>query len=163
MSPQGKSSSKSSRAKHENTFFDILKQDHEKITEIFEKIEEDEGENREELYAGLRSELLEHFQLEESFFYPILDQNEATHDAALDAFEEHGLVKVVLSDCNSLDPEDERWNAKLKLMKTLVNHHVQEEEKNIFKTAKKALGQDRIKQITEQMMQQQSQAEKKAA
>ncbi len=164
MSPQSKSSAKSKGGKKEITFFDILKQDHDKVRDMFEQIAEDEeAENREEMFAGLQSELQEHLDLEEKFFYPVLDQNEETHDKALEAYEEHHVAKMVLSEFSGLDMEDDRWDAKIKVLQELVFHHLDEEEKNVFKMAKKALEPDQIKQITDQIQQQKSEAEKKAA
>ncbi len=162
MSPQTKSSSRP-KGKKEITFFDILKQDHDKVRNLFEQIVDEEAENREELFASLQSELQEHLDLEEKFFYPVLEQNESTHDKALEAYEEHHVAKMLLSEFSGLSREDDRWNAKIKVLKEVVNHHLQEEEKNVFKLAKKELEPDRIKQLTEQIQQQKSQMEKKAA
>lgn len=163
MAPQSKSKS-SSKGKKEMTFFDILKQDHDKVRDIFGQIEEDEeGENREGLFTGLQSELQEHLELEEKFFYPVLEQSEDARKKALEAYEEHNVAKHVLKECSSLDFEDERWKAKVTVLQEIVSHHLQEEEKNIFKTAKSLLEKDQIQQITDQIMQQKSRMEKKAA
>lgn len=163
MAPQSKTKPQQ-KGKKESTFFDLLRQDHDKVRDLFEQIEEDEeGENREELFSGLRSELQEHLQLEEKFFYPVLEQSDDTRDKALEAYEEHNVAKTVLGEFSNLDREDERWDAKIKVLREIVNHHLQEEEKNVFKLAKKALEQDQIKQITDQIRQQKSQMEKKAA
>lgn len=163
MTPQSKSSGKSAKGKKENTFFDILKHDHDMARNLFEQIEEDEGENREELFASLKSELDLHMELEEKYFYPIMEQSEDLREKALEAYEEHNVAKTVLKECRSLDLDNERWDAKLKVLQEIVSHHMQEEEKNTFKLAKKALEQDQIKQITDQIMQQKSAGEKKAA
>ncbi len=162
MAPQSKSNP--AKTKKETTFFDILKQDHDKVRDLFEQIEEDEeGEKREELFAVLRSEITGHLALEEKFFYPVLEQSEAVRDKALESYEEHNVAKTVLGEFSGLDREDERWDAKLKVLQEIVSHHLQEEEKNIFKMAKKALEPDQIKQITDQIQQQKSVTEKKAA
>lgn len=163
MSPQGKAKSQQ-RAKKEVMFFDLLKQDHKKVKDMFEQIEEDEGgEKRKELFAELRSELSEHMQMEENFFYPVLEQSEDTREKVLEAYEEHNVAKTVLGEFSSLDLHDERWEAKIKVLQDIVDHHVQEEEKEVFKTAQKTLEKDQIKQITDQIRQQKSGAEKKAA
>ena len=92
-----------------------------------------------------------------------MNEIEATRDKALEAYEEHHVARMVLDECSGLDKEDERWNAKIKVMQEIVNHHLQEEEKNVFKLAKKELEPDQIKQITDQIQQQKSSMEKKAA
>ncbi len=160
MAPQ----SKLSKAKKETTFFDLLKHDHDKVRDLFEQIEEDEdGENREKLFADLQSEIQEHLQLEEKFFYPALEQSENARDRALESYEEHNVAKTVLREFSGMSLEDERWDAKLKVLQEIVSHHLQEEEKNIFKLARKVLEPDQIKQITDQIKQKKSETEKKAA
>lgn len=162
MTPQGKAGGKS-KAK-ETSFFDILKQDHDNVKNMFEQIEEDEeGENREEMFAGLRSELQEHMQLEENFFYPVMEQSEDLRDMALEAYEEHHVAKTILSEFSGLDFDDDRWHAKMKVLQEVVNHHIQEEEKNIFKSARKALETDQISEITNQIREHKRGMEKKAA
>ena len=102
-------------------------------------------------------------ELEEKFFYPVLEQNEASADKALESYEEHHVAKMVLGEFSGLDVEDDRWMAKFKVLQEIVSHHLQEEEKNVFKMVKKVMEPDQIKQITEQIQQMKSQAEKKAA
>ncbi|OGW33869.1 MAG: hypothetical protein A2010_16480 [Nitrospirae bacterium GWD2_57_9] len=163
MSPQSKSKS-SSKGKKEVTFIDLLKQDHDKVRDLLEQIEEDEeGENRRELFAGLQSEVQEHMELEEKFFYPALEQNEESSDKALESYEEHHVAKMVLGEFSGVDIEDDRWMAKFKVFQEIVSHHLQEEEKNIFKLVKNVLEPDRIKEITDQIRQMKSETEKKAA
>jgi hemerythrin-like domain-containing protein len=159
MTPQ----SKSSKSKANITFMDILKQDHDAVRDTFERIEADEGENRGELFEGLRTGLQQHLDLEEKFFYPVLEQNEASADKALESYEEHHVAGMVLGEFSGLDLEDDRWMAKFKVLREIVSHHLQEEEKNIFKMVKKVLEPDQIKQITDQIQQAKGQAEKKAA
>ncbi len=163
MTPQSKSS-RSKSSQKSMTFMDILKQDHDQTKDVFERIEEDEeGENREELFTSLRSALEQHMELEEKFFYPILEQNEDTNDKALESLEEHHVAKMVLKEFDSMDLQDDRWMAKFKVLQEVVNHHIQEEEKNIFKMVKKTLEPDQIKEITAQIQQAKSETEKKAA
>ena len=162
MSP-AKTSGKS-RGKKEVTFFDLLKQDHDKVKDIFQQIEEDEdGENREELFAGLQSELQTHIDLEEKLVYPVMQQSEELREKILEAYEEHNVAKHVLNECSNLDLEDERWEAKCSVLREIVNHHLQEEEKNLFNMAKKALEKEKIQDITNQIQQQKSGVQKEAA
>ncbi len=164
MSPGKTSGAKSPKGKKEITVFDLLKQDHDKVRDLFGQIEEnEEGERREELFSGLKSSLQEHLQLEEELFYPVLEKSEDAREKALEAYEEHNVAKTVLGEFSNVDPKDDRWDAKMKVLKEIVYHHLQEEEKNTFKTARKALEKDQIQQITEQIRQKKSEIEKKAA
>ncbi len=150
------------RGKSETTFIDLLLQDHEKVRDLFEQIEEDEeGENREELFPELESELQMHMELEEKFFYPVLQQAEDAREKALEAYEEHNVAKTVLGELEKLKMDDERWQAKMNVLHEIVNHHLEEEEKNTFKMAKKILEKDQIQEITQQIQEQKT--EKKAA
>lgn len=144
-----KSKAKAASQKPE-TFFDILKEDHEKVMDLFEQVEKNkEMEEVGDIFAQIGQELESHMKLEESYFYPALEENDETHDKALEAYEEHHVTKVVLNELKGLGQDDETWKAKLKVLKELVQHHVQEEETNIFKAAKKALDKDQIQEITD--------------
>lgn len=163
MTPS-KTKTSSSKSKKETTFFDILKQDHDTIRDLFEQIEEDEESgNREELFAGIQSELQEHLELEEKIFYPEMEKSEELRDKALEAYEEHHVARMVLGELSGLDKKDDRWNAKLKVLQEVVLHHLQEEEKNVFKLARKSFESDQITQITNQIRQMKSGMAKKAA
>jgi hypothetical protein len=56
---------------------------------------------------------------------------------ALEAYEEHAVVKLVLAELPGVDPEDERFDAKMTVLSELIEHHVEEEEDEMFKIAKK--------------------------
>ncbi len=141
-----------------NPLLDLLKQDHDKVKDLFEQIEGDARmESKEELFDQIEKELELHMEGEEKFFYPVLEKSEDARDKVLEAYEEHHVAKTVLSEFEDVDEEDDHWTAKLKVFKELVEHHIQEEEKEIFKMAKKALDRDQIDEITEQIQQQKSQ------
>ena len=68
----------------------------------------------------------------------------------MEAFEEHHVVKLVLAELPQVDPEDERFEAKMTVLSELVEHHADEEEKEMFKLAQK-LGKDELEALAEQM------------
>jgi predicted transcriptional regulator len=72
---------------------------------------------------------------------------------ALESVEEHQIVKQLLQELAESD-QDEQWEAKLKVLQENVEHHVQEEEKEIFKKAQKVLSKDRIKELGERAKEQ---------
>jgi hemerythrin superfamily protein len=156
---QSKAKSKTSGREKAGTFFDILKEDHEKVMSLFEQIEEGEEMEVEEMgdiFSQIQQELEAHMDLEESYFYPVLEESDETRQEALEAYEEHKVAKLVLNDFGNIGQDDERWKAKLKVLKELVEHHVQEEEGNVFKMAKKVIDKDQIQEITENIEQQKS-------
>ena len=130
--------------------FTLLKQDHEKVSGIFDKLEEttERGvKTREELFARLKNELEVHTQIEEQIFYPAIKDADETHEITLEAVEEHNVVKRLLTELETDPKDDERWAAKLKVLKENVEHHVREEEEEMFEKSRQVLGQERIEEL----------------
>lgn len=139
------------------TFFDLLKQDHEKIRDLFEQIgESDEMEIEEigDVFSQITVELEMHMEEEESYFYPALEEPEDTHEKALEAYEEHDVSKFLLNELKSMAQDDERWKAKMKVLRDVFEHHIEGEESGVFKMARKALDREQIKEITDNIEQQ---------
>lgn len=131
--------------------FELLKQDHEKVAGIFEQLEpttERAEKSREELFARLKTELDLHAYLEETILYPPLKQIEKTREIALEAVEEHRVVKQFLKELDAMPVTSEQWTAKLTVLKENVEHHVEEEEKEMFKQARAALTREQIDNLT---------------
>src|SRR3954469_16708413 len=134
--------------------FELLKKDHEKVSGIFEKLEpttERGVKTREELFTQLKQELEIHTQIEEQIFYPAIKEAEETHDITLEAFEEHHVIKQLLAELDELPKDDETWGAKLTVLKENVEHHVEEEEGEMFPSAKKVLSSEQIEALGTQM------------
>jgi iron-sulfur cluster repair protein YtfE (RIC family) len=130
--------------------FELLKKDHEKVAGIFEKLEpttERGVRTREELFTQLKQELDIHSQIEEQILYPVLKEAEETHDITLEAYEEHNVVKTLLAELEKLPKDDETWEAKLTVLKENVEHHVEEEEGEMFKKARKLLSTEQIEAL----------------
>jgi iron-sulfur cluster repair protein YtfE (RIC family) len=134
--------------------FELLKTDHEKVAGILEKIEgttERALKTREELFAQLKSELDVHAQIEETIFYPVLEKNEVSRDITLEAFEEHRIVKQLLSELEAEPKDDEKWTAKFTVLKENIEHHVEEEEGELFKKARRVLSEEEIEELGARM------------
>ena len=132
----------------------LLKKQHREVEQLFKKIEKtDDGGQRRELMAEITSRLEMHTSLEEEIFYPAVREvpSKKAGEMINEAFEEHAVVKLVLRELPSVDPEDERFEAKMTVLKELIEHHVEEEEKEMFKTAQK-LGKEELRDLGEQMM-----------
>lgn len=145
--------SSESHSKGEMSIFDVLKQDHEKARYLFDKAQKagrKDTASLEKLFAQLEEELLVHMEGEERFFYSALEQNDEMRDHVLEAFEEHQVAKTMLGTFQALAVDDERWMAKMKVLFEIVEHHMQEEEREIFKMARKALGKDQQYEIAMQ-------------
>src|SRR5688572_7584011 len=120
--------------------FTLLKADHKKVAGILEKIDattERGIKTREELFAQLKNELDIHAHIEETVLYPALEEADETRDITLEAYEEHALVKQLLGELETLDKSEETWTAKFTVLKENIEHHVEEEEGEMFKKARK--------------------------
>jgi hypothetical protein len=128
----------------------LLKTDHEKVAGIFEKLEETTEraeKTREELFTKLKQELDLHAHVEESIFYPVLKKSDETREITLEAFQEHHVVKVLLRELDAMPVGSETWTAKLKVLKENVEHHVEEEEGEMFKKARTVLSTEQLEEL----------------
>lgn len=134
--------------------YDLLKEDHKKVAAIFEKLEpttERALKTREELFAKLNSELQVHAAVEEQIFYPVLKEAAETRDVTFEAFEEHHVVKELLKELSTTPKDSEEWTAKLTVLKENVEHHVEEEEGEMFKKARKVLTDKQAEELGARM------------
>jgi hypothetical protein len=141
--------------------FQLLKEDHKKVSGLLkqlEQTEEQDSSTRKELFQQIKNELEVHTQIEETIFYPALKEEEDTKEIALEAYEEHAAVKRLLEEMSELDASDETWGAKCSVLKENVEHHVKEEEGEMFKKARKALDRDELEDLGDQMMEAKNQA-----
>src|SRR5687767_5777523 len=130
--------------------FALLKADHEKVAGILEKIDETTEravKGRDELFAQLKAELDLHAMIEEEILYPALEETEEAREITLEAYEEHRLVKQLLAELEAEPKDTEEWTAKFTVLKENVEHHVEEEEGEMFKKARKVLSQEEIDEL----------------
>jgi hemerythrin superfamily protein len=135
---------------------DVLKRQHRSVEKLFKEVEKTEdARRRRQLLDQIESELKLHTKLEEEIFYPaVREVGTATAEEMVDeAFEEHHVVDLVLGELPQVDPEDERFEAKMTVLSELVEHHVEEEEKEMFPLAEKKLGAERMKELAQQLEQ----------
>jgi hemerythrin-like domain-containing protein len=144
--------------------FTLLKQDHETVAGLLEKIDQttERGiKTREDLFTKLKTELDVHAKIEETIFYPALEDEEETRDITLEAFEEHRLVKQLLGELESMSKDAEEWTAKFTVLKENIEHHVEEEEGEMFESARKVLSKEDQESLGTRM--EQAKKEEKAA
>ncbi len=130
--------------------FTLLKADHKKVAGILEKLDattERGVKTREELFTQLKSELDLHAQIEETILYPALEKADETHEITLEAYEEHRLVKQLLKELESMDKSEEQWTARFTVLKENIEHHVEEEEGEMFKKARKVLSEEEAEDL----------------
>jgi hemerythrin superfamily protein len=130
----------------------LLKKQHKDVRSLFEEVlEVEDPESRRQLCERIGQELLVHTKIEEEIFDPaVRELGDKGEEMVLEAFEEHHVVDLVLAELPQVDPEDERFHAKMTVLQELVDHHAKEEEKEMFKLAQK-LGKTELAELGERM------------
>src|SRR5882757_11429695 len=119
----------------------LLKSDHEKVKKLFKEIEAEE--DQEAIFDQIKGALEVHAAIEEEIFYPAVKKARSEHvkDEVREAYEEHKQIKSLLAQVLSITPADETYDMKIKVLKEDVEHHVKEEEGEMFPDAKRFLGE----------------------
>lgn len=134
----------------------LLKDDHKKVKELFrqyEKAGDRAHEKKQRIAEQVFAELEVHTKLEEDIFYPAV-QAKGTKDQkelVAEGLEEHHVVDVLIGELKALNPENEQYDAKFKVLMENVEHHIEEEEGEMLPDAEKKLGKE-IDYLGEQMM-----------
>src|SRR3989440_818546 len=128
----------------------LLKTDHRQVDKLFEQLENGDG-NRERLFTELATELTVHAEIEEQLFYPAVKDAEPTRDLVLESYEEHKQMKLVLSDLARADKKTPEWKAGLKVLMEDVQHHVGEEEKELFPKVSNLLSKPQLEELGTRM------------
>lgn len=137
---------------------ELLKEDHKKVAALFDQVKETESEQKHrKLFEQIKTELEVHTHIEETVFYPKIRQYEDLKDMVLEAVEEHKQVKTLIREIADLVEGSEKLDAKLKVMGENVEHHVEEEETEMFPKVKNVMSKDELEELGAQL-----QAAKKA-
>ncbi|XXX75974.1 hemerythrin domain-containing protein [Sorangium sp. So ce134] len=126
---------------------DLLKEQHQEVDELFERIAQADSNEIGALRDELVASLVGHSAIEEELFYP--ESREALGASPLipTSYEEHSLVEIMLQKLLSTEPGDETFHARLGVLKELVQHHVAEEEKELFPQVERAMGAERLEEL----------------
>ena len=130
---------------------ELIKQDHKRLKRLLEDTLEAEGADRESRMDHLRTELVAHERMEEEVFYPRLRQEQKAREEVLEGYEEHHVADVLLDELLEVPAETDLWKAKVKVLKENVEHHMDEEESELFKKARSVLDRDELEQLGERM------------
>lgn len=131
---------------------ELLKTDHKKVSSLFKQVEATESQEEHlRLFEQIRVELETHTHIEETIFYPRIQQYEDLKDIVLEGIEEHRQVKTLIREIDRLVEGSEKLDAKLKVMGENVEHHVEEEETEMFPKVEKAMSQDELAELGAQL------------
>jgi len=117
----------------------LLESQHRKVEALFAKLEKGKSDPKPVL-EELANSLAAHMAIEQDIFYPAI--KEVDSDLVNESFEEHALAEVALKRLLATDPEDEAFDARVTALKELIEHHVKEEEEELFPEVQKALGDE---------------------
>jgi hemerythrin superfamily protein len=131
----------------------LLTQDHREVETLFQQFEgEADPIRRGDVGEKIMTELTVHAEGEETFFYPqIRDAAPGTEELTEESYKEHGEVKQVIGQIEAMQPEDSGYVPTVQRLKQLVQHHVQEEENELFPKVRQALGAEKLEQIGAQI------------
>ena len=127
---------------------EMLRNDHQKVQELFDEFEGADNRSRQGIGNQILTELEIHATLEETLIYPAIREALDEDDMMDEALEEHHVVKAMIKELRKMQPKDERYRAKFKVLNEIVKHHVEEEESEILPQAEEtdldfdALGQE---------------------
>jgi hypothetical protein len=134
---------------------DLLEADHRKVKKMLAEGEEttERAEvTRTDLYSTLRREMETHERIEEEIFYPALKAHPKARDIVLEGLEEHHVVDEIMGELGQTDVTDETWGAKFKVMKENIEHHIEEEEGEMFAKARQVFDKDELEALGARML-----------
>jgi hypothetical protein len=140
----------------------MLKADHDKVKSLLTELEgtTERGEKtRAELFSTIKGELTVHEIIEEEIFYPALKSHPKAKDIVLEGYEEHHVVDLLMSELENLDVTDETWGAKAVVMKENVEHHIEEEEGEMFKQARQVFDAKELEELGSRMAERKTSAQ----
>lgn len=134
----------------------ILKADHGRVTDLFDKFDglgDRAHKTREATVGKIIEELSVHAGIEEEVFYPAVRERFAAKDdgQVLEALEEHHVVKLLLVELESMPSTSERYTAKVTVLREIVDHHVDEEENELFKKVRQEFTRSELVQLGEDL------------
>lgn len=132
----------------------LMIKDHREVDKILEELTQTSDravKQREKLFMELKLSMDAHAEMEEKVFYPRLKEKAESKQLALEAYEEHALVKDLLKQLEKMAKDDERFLAKMTVLKENIQHHVKEEEQELFKFAQDLLGKDELEDLGTKM------------
>jgi hemerythrin-like domain-containing protein len=132
----------------------LLKEDHDRIKPLLAELKEttDRAEKtRGDLFSRIKAELTVHEIIEEEIFYPTLRDHPKAKEIVLEGYEEHDVVSRLMGELDGMDATEERFGPKAKVMAENVEHHIEEEEGEMFKVARQVFDRDELEELGERM------------
>ena len=141
-------------ARDENDPIVLLETDHRRFEELLKQGEETTAravKRRTALLDTLTAELNVHEAIEEKILYPALKSHPEARDLVLEGYQEHHVADLIVKELHRLARDDEKWGAKFKVLKENIEHHIEEEEKDMFPTARAIMSREELNELGARM------------
>jgi hemerythrin-like domain-containing protein len=127
----------------------LLTDDHKAVKKLFKSYhslidDEAKGSQKAEVAQQICRELTVHAQIEEEIFYPAVRESIDDQDLMDEAAVEHATAKDLIAQIEAMSPDDEYYDAKVTVLGEYIDHHVKEEQDEMFPKARKAIDVDAI-------------------
>ena len=132
----------------------LLETDHRRLEDLLKQGEDSTEravKGRTELLATLSAELNAHELIEEKVLYPALKAHPEAKDIVLEGYQEHHVADLIVNELKGLAKDDEQWGAKFKVLKENIEHHIDEEESAMFRTARGIFSRDELQALGQRM------------
>lgn len=132
---------------------ELLKKDHQIVKGLFAQVKETDDKNKQkQLFKEIKTELDTHARIEETVFYPALQEHEELKKMVFESIEEHRQVKTLLRELSKATPGGDKFKAKLKVLNDNVEHHAEEEEEGkMFPKVRNVLDRATLEQLGEEL------------
>lgn len=131
---------------------ELLKQDHQAVKDLFDQIDDaEDGKQRKKLFDQIDTQLNIHAHIEETVFYPEMQKIDELKDMVEEALEEHQEVKTLLEEIEGRDPESDQFIASVEELMENVEHHVAEEEDEMFPKVRERCDQATLDRLGDQL------------
>ena len=140
----------------------LLREDHRKLKALLRELEpttERAVKTRTELFERIKVDLTAHEIVEEEVFYPTLKQHPRAKEIVLEGYEEHDVVNILMGELEALPVDDETWGPKAKVMIENIEHHIEEEEGDMFVKARQVFDRAELEQLGEAMAERKQEAQ----
>jgi len=126
----------------------LLESQHRKVEALFKKLEGGRSDPA-PLLEELANSLAAHMAIEQEIFYPRIKEVES--DLVNESYEEHAVAELALKRLLATDPDEEAFQARVTTLKELIEHHVEEEEQELFPKVEKAMEESDLAQLGKAM------------
>ena len=134
---------------------ELLEREHRRFEDLLKQGEETTERaraTRRELLSTLTSELNAHELMEEKVLYPALQTHAQAREIVLEGFEEHHVADLIVKELHEVATNDEAWGAKFKVLKENIEHHIKEEEGNMFRLARGIFPREELRLLAARML-----------